>query len=266
MTRWVSGIEREVRELNRTDRPVFGYRNTATLLGLPGRRAVYTSGIGTAGQWIDDGEQDMDLTLNGNPVHTFDRLIPQWEYDGVGDYHSHADNAVFDILGNEAYVKADAQGIAVLAWVKFDNAAGALEGVVSKWGIAPQQSYRLYRSAAGDAVFEIYDGGGAARTTTLVGGFLTAAQWYCAIGVLDRDGNSLDIYVGSQGPLQVNGLVVPAGTVITNSNATFEIGSGSTGGGALMTGKVSEAGVYVEGFSSTVAAAAFQQTRGMFGV
>ena len=87
------------------------YTKVAALYqSLPCLRFLGLGGLGSGGEWRDVSGNGMHLTYNGNPQMGFTTQGAPWfAYDGVGVYHSHADDAHFDITGTETTVAAVAR-------------------------------------------------------------------------------------------------------------------------------------------------------------
>jgi hypothetical protein len=238
----------------------------AHFLGLPGLRGLWSmASFDQAGNAIDYSGQVRTLTYVGNPVYNWINLVPYFELDGTGDYLARADEAGLRVLASEAYVATAAQGITLYIWSWFDNAVGADEYLINKWAGGGQQSYRLMRDAAGDADFSIIDGGAALRQVQVAGGLVDVDEWAFVAGRLDRDGNTIDIAVGSDAGYSTNSLAVPAATVIANSNADLRIGADGVAAN-LMTGRVSVAALYATGHDDAIMQSVFEETRGLFRV
>lgn len=231
-------------------------------LALPGLRALYLGSIGTAGQWLDISGSGMDLTRNGNPTHRLRAdYISAWTYDGAGDYHSHADNAVFDILGDEAYIAAASRGLTIYAVVRFDNAVPAAnEYIVAKDAGGGQSSYLLIKRSADQKIrFSVYDGAftdvdsASAVTSTTQWQILTAV-WFPSV--------SLSVWVNGT---ETEDVAAIPGAPLTNSNANFTIAAESAGGNEL-DGLISAVAVYVEAHSDDVVKLVYESIRRVYGV
>lgn len=244
--------------------PNFAWKSAVSLLqALPGCRGVWPmSGVGTAGQALDQSGLGNHLTLNGNPQFAYDSLAPYCAYDGTGDYHNITDAAsgnAYDLsVVAEAYILPAVRGLTIGGWFRFDNAAVAGEGLISKWGGANTFSYRLVRDAAGNIDFRISTDGTAvvaANGATVVG----AAEWvFCAGRFLA--GNEVVVFTNRD--------KVPQPTAVAtlfNSAQPFTIGARSDAV-EFFTGRGSHCFACCEALSDSLIQSIFENTRAMFGV
>jgi hypothetical protein len=230
---------------------------------LPALRFLGAGGLGSSGQWRDLSGNGMHLTYNGNPQMGYTTQgAPYWAYDGTGDYHSHADDAHFDITGTETTVAAAVRGLTVGCWVYFANAAGTFEDVLTKYLLAgDQRSYRLYRQAAGRMGFTVSSAGTAAAAVGVTSGIVTtAATWYFTCATLWPSA-TLNVWLNDTEDTSAVG--VPANAF--SGTATFEIARLS-GGGNPLTGRVAFPFVCACALSDTQITRLYNRSRGLFGV
>jgi len=241
-------------------------RTVSILQGLPGCRGVWAmSGIGTAGQALDQSSLGNHLTRNGNPTAAYENLIPYYAFDGTGDFLDISDAAsgnAYDFIGTaaaEPYIANAALGMSLYVWVKFDNAPGASEDLISKWGADGNEAYELRRLPAGDIQFRITsDGTNVAATIDSVATF-GAGSWLCA---------SCRFVPGTEVALFTNGVkaqVATATASIFNSSANFTLGANGIGG-RLLIGRESLVAAYVEQHSDGIMQSVFEHTKAMFNV
>jgi hypothetical protein len=232
------------------------------MMTMPGRRAVYVSGVNSSGDWIDDSGNGLDLGINGDPEHgLIADFIPAWDYDAAGDYHSRATEADYDILGNESYIASASQGLTIHTVVLFDVASPAsTEYIVAKDAGGGQSSYRLVKDAADDTIrFSVYNG---AWTNINSANSVTSTTQWQVLGGVWFPGTSLSVWVNGSETESV--AAIPAAP-LTNSNADFTV-AGSSGGGSLMNGMISVVGLYAEAHSDDMMQAFYQNVRALYGL
>lgn len=145
---------------------------------LPCLRFLGAGGLGSAGEWRDLSGNGMHLSYNGNPTMAFNGAgAPYWVYDGTGDYHSHADDAHFDITGTETTVVAAQRGLTCGAWVYLTTLTPAVNAIIAKWG--GNLSYIL--AEIGGKLYFIVSVDGAAQKS-VVGAAMTTGTWYFTVG------------------------------------------------------------------------------------
>ncbi len=230
----------------------------AVYQALPCLRFLGAGGLGSAGEWRDLSGNGMHLTYNGNPVMSYTTQgAPFWGYDGVGDYHSHADDAHFQITGTETTVTAAVRGMTMGAWIYFYNAAGSTEAIMTKYGAAGARSYYLVRNAAGNLVIFISTDGTAVINCT--NGALAQGTWYFA-AMRFIPSISLDLFRNDTETNQAVG--VPAS--IFNGTAPFNVAAQN--GGNLMSGRVALPFVCACALSDAQITRLYNRSRGLFGV
>lgn len=114
--------------------------------GLPGLRGLwYPGSLDQTGAIYDQSGQGRTLTYNGNPtLNLYNNLIPYFDYDGTGDYHSRADEAGLDITGTETTIAAARRGLTFGGWFWFDTLTLG-QSIMGKYnGTGDQRSYLLF--------------------------------------------------------------------------------------------------------------------------
>lgn len=229
---------------------------------LPGLRALYTmAAMGTAGELreVSGNGTTYDLTNNNVVDFRYTSLLPWCDFDGTNQYFNLADNANFDILGNEGYVAAAVQGLTIYTLARFDGAAAADEYVVAKWLIAGnQKSYRIARLAAGNAVATITTDGSTnfSATSTNV---LAATTWYHLVLQYDPS-TKLSIWVNG---IEDGTNVVAVPATIFNSTADFTIGARGAPG-SYIDGRIGITAVCAQHHSDAMIVANYQQMRALW--
>jgi hypothetical protein len=230
---------------------------------LPGLRGFWPmSTISNTGTVLDASDLGKTLTRNGSIVHGYTNLIPWAYYDGVGDFHSRADEADLDILGTEAYVQAPFNGLTIGGWFSVDVLAGAIQGLIGKWNqnAVNQRSYTLWVTAGNVVQFGVSSTGANTffATSTAV---MVARQWFFAAG---RFFPNTEVAVWHNGTKNTNVAAMPA--AIFNSTAQLNVGAHSNGGLGLLTGYVSLCFLSCQALSDTFMFNYYQQTRALFGI
>lgn len=229
-------------------------------MALPGLRGFWPLGtFDSNGDAYDQSGHGHTLTYNGNPTYNTYDLAPYIDLDGTGDYLERADEADLDILGTEAYVAIP--GITFGAWAWFDNAAAAVEMILSKSdGVAAANiAYNILRTAAGVAQVEISSG---AAIETQAGAAVAASGWYQVVGRWDPS-TDLSVFV--------NGVESAAGAsaiaAIQNNAANFQAGGRDNGAGGStsnMDGRISMAFLCAAHLPDATLFSLYEQTRRMF--
>lgn len=232
---------------------------------LPGLRGFWPmSSVGQvagANRDIADlSSQGRWLTANGDPRFGVTGLAPYVRLDGAGDFYSRADEAGFDILGNEFYMLSP--GLTIGCWF-YPEDDTSNDDLMTKWGAAGQRSYLLdiAGAVANDPLrFFISDDG---TNSNLVSNTnITYNAWNFGVGRYN------DADAGEELASFANATKVTAVTArnsIFNSNASFMIGS-STAGGAEFEGRASLAFLCTFALPDYTIESLFRNTRGMFGV
>lgn len=239
------------------------YTKVAALYqSLPCLRFLGLGGLGSGGEWRDASNNGMSLTYNGNPVMSYTTQgAPYFYYDGVGDFHSHADDAHFDITGTDTVVAAAVRGMTCGAWVYFQNGTGSSEWILSKYlTTGNQRSYALRRAIGG--VLQAYvSTDGTALVNVVSVGTLSQAVWYF-VAMRFMPSATLDNWLNDTKATQAAG--VPAS--IFNGTAVFEVNGINAGGTELMTGRVGFPFVCACALSDAIIGQLYQSSRGLFGV
>jgi len=225
---------------------------------LPCLRFLGAGGLGSAGEWRDLSGNGMHLSYNGNPQMSYTTQgAPFWAYDGTGDYHSHADDAHFDITGTETTVNAAIRGITMGAWIYFFNAAGATEGVMAKFAAPGQRSYYIARRTTGQMRFIITTDG---STLITVDTAITAAGAWYFVAATFWPSSAINIRINDTEA--TNAVGIPAS--IFNSSALFYVACENASN--LMSGRVAFPFVCACALSDTQITRLYNRSRGLFGV
>jgi hypothetical protein len=242
--------------------PNFAWRSLAgSLLALPMLRGAWVGSVDSGGDWYDLSGLGKTLTYNGNPTFNYDGLVPYWDYDGTGDWHSRTDEADLDILGTETYVAAAIRGLTMGGWFWFDNLARA-EFLMSKYQAVANRSYFLWHKVGDDLLqFGIFD---AADNTDTVdsASAISTSQWYHVVGRYVH-GTEISIFVN--GVENINNAGIPA--ALQNSGADFRIGSGTVGGTAYhLDGRASACFLCAAALGDAQILSVFEQQRSAYNI
>jgi len=200
------------------------------------------------------------LSDNNTPLFGYDQLAPYAEFDGVNQYLSRADGGAAnwaDITGTETYVAPKAGGLTLGGWFYFDNATGAVEGLMSKWGMTDAtRAYRLARDAVGSISMRVRTIG---LATVIVNSTATpgAGAWIFAVGRF-VPGASVDVYVNANKDTQAT-----AETTIQDVTTSFFIGNFNV---SYLAGRASMCWLCASALSDSIITALFQQQRKMYNV
>ena len=245
--------------------PQFAWKSAVSQhQALPGLRGFWpTSSMLAGGDLEDLSGQGHTLTYNGSCLYRQDNLAPNVALDGVGDYFNLADpgaNSWMDIIGTEAYINNNFNGLTLGGWFRFTNVAGATEYMISKWDVAGnQRSYALLRNAAGNIVFAVSNNGIASVTVAST----TAPpnlEWFFAAGRYDP-GTELKVWYNTE--TNTNVAAIPAN--LHAGTADFFIG-GRHGGLDLLSARLSMQWLCAQMHSDAIVGQTFQQNRAMWGV
>lgn len=224
-------------------------------LALPMLRGLWVASVNSAGAWIDISGHVHHLTYNGDPVVNYDGLVPYWDYDGTGDYHSRADEADLDILGTESYVAAAARGLTFGGCFYPTSTTSAM-----MMGKADDTNgpYFLYNAAGTQVLFRIRDAGDANNFDVTIP--LTLNTWQLAIA---RFKPGLEIKVWNNDASNTNTTSIPAS--ILNGADSFAIGAAG-GGETPFIGRAAFCFLCACAISDEQRSSVLEQTRGAFGV
>jgi hypothetical protein len=147
--------------------------------------------------YVDDIACGYDLTLNNTPFfQLWDLgLGPCVRFNIPGsNYLEHADDGQFDILGTEPHVLAAQRGLTLGGWFRWIDRTGT-QALMSKWtAVGNQLSYRIYKNAAHNIVFEISNAGAIVDATVTSAGTVGNDIWYHIVGRF-VPARTMDIYI-----------------------------------------------------------------------
>ena len=218
----VSSLESEFQKSNDSS---FAHESLiSSYLALPGLRGFWPmSGISSIGTIYDMGGGDLHL-LNVNTVPVIGWPMPAAFFQtSLSEVLYAADVAAFDIIGNEAHIYANWQGLTIGAWVKIDavDIAQSIDGKFST--AAGNRSYLLHIDSSNYPQFYV-SGDGTATSYIEREVELVADRWYFMVGRFDP---STEVKLWVDDVSVANTTSIPA--TIFNGTASFTVGANGTG-------------------------------------
>lgn len=200
-----------------------------------------------------------NLTCYNAPTFGYTGFAPWLSFNGANQYASYADHQNFDILGTETHIAEP--GLSLGALVRFNNAAGLINAIVTKRNGAGQRSYGLRRLADGTIEFGVSTDG--TTWQTVVSATVTLANtWYHVAGVFDPS-TRLSVFINGVEDGVLTAAVIAS---IFNSNAIICIGADDGAGINHLNGKLSQVWLSASNLGVTFPLHLFNQTRGLFGL
>lgn len=209
----------------------------STILGIPGLRGFWPCTVASAtGQLIDLSGNDLHMDRLGGPLFyqwTSGRLLGSVFLDGTGDYFRLTDSTAIRITGTETYIPTVHKGLALGAWVYFNNTASSLESIFTKRLGGTQLSFYIRRLSSGKINFEITsDGTGGTVKNVESTGTIGQGVWTFIAARFDP---STELKVWINETTDVNTSSIPAS--IHAGTANINLG-GRDDGSDLMDGSV----------------------------
>lgn len=230
-------------------------------MNLPALRGLWAAGSADAGGGMyDRSGQSRHLTYNGNPtLNIHNSLVPYWDYDGTGDFHSRTDEAGLDVLGTETYVASSIRGLTLGAWCWTDTAL-ADQSIAGKWnGTGNQRAYVLNWNTTNNISGSVSLDGTAVVTVTST--VTTAISgWYFSVLRLTP---STELALFVNGVETDNTTSIPA-SIFANT-ADFQIAARNAGT-VVLNGRVALTFLCAAALPDELLTYLFERTRGAFGV
>jgi hypothetical protein len=258
LVRRIDGLEKRLDGLVLPEKSL---RLAAPFLDLPVLRGLWVASVDSAGDWYDLSGLGKTLSYNGNPTVNHNGLVPYWDYDGAGDFHSRADEADLDIVGTEAYIAADVRGLTFGGW--FYPTVAALSQMIGKANDA-NGPYWIYNSGAGVAVFRVRNAADGANFQVQTALALNA--WQFIVGRYRPTPPApavAELKIWNNATTNTNVVGIPAS--ILNGADAFAIGAQGAGANPF-TGRCACAFLCAAAASDAMLSSAFQATKGLFGV
>jgi hypothetical protein len=249
-------------DFQRRAEPQFAWKSAVSqFLALPGLRGFWPmSSVDGSGNLRDLSEQDRTLTNTNTAQYNYSNLIPYAQFTAASSqYFTRADEAGLDILGTESYIASAARGLTMGCWCWFDNAATALEFLLSKWGAVGQRSYLLRRSATGFGQFVITNDG-SIQETVPASTTIDVATWVFMAGRFTPSAE-LKIWVNNNSWTNTSGISAS----IFNSNAAFTLGASSVPD-SYLGGRLSMCFLCATALSDAIIGQLYEQSRVAYGV
>jgi hypothetical protein len=234
---------------------------------FPGLRALYTmANVNSSGEWVDESGKSLNLTSSGVAVDyrtDLNGMAPAALFS-ASSYLAHADDANFDIIGNESYIRSagDFRGLTVGGWFRM-TATTTQQWGISKWlATGNQRSYLLRTRSAGSANPDLILSGDGSATVSIVSSQPSTTNWLCIFGRYRSEVPDISIFVN--GIWDTNSTSIPS--AIFDSTSEFRIGDPAGGSGLGIVGRVSQAGVYAAAVPDVFIDTYYQMTAPLFGV
>lgn len=222
----IASMEAKFRRLNN---PAHAMADAIGMLQMfPGIVGIWPGNIVGGGAGV---AADRLVDVSGNGLHLSNNSNAQILYDSnliaatrtarsTPTWWNHADDALFDILGNESYINSPIHGLTMGCWVKFET-TGTAETAISKWNTTGnQRAYQLNRQANDTIQAAISsDGTGATIVTATTTDTLALNTWGHIVMRFDPSAE-LSVFLNSAEV--VNTTSIPA--TIFNSSANFIVG------------------------------------------
>lgn len=240
-------------------RAVFLGQLLPAFLTLPALRGFWPfTSMGDGGAAIDLSGQGRALTNNNNALFSYGINGGVAAFAAASSqYFSRADEAGFDIGGDETYVAPAINGITMGGWFSFDTVNTTM-AMMSKFATGGQASYRIYKDS--DQIWFYTSTDGTAENGVLSGDAppLVAGRSYFCVG---RSPNGSDQSVFVNG---VESVGSPGLFPIFNSTTAFEIGR--MNGASLLSGRSSLCFLCAAAVPTEKLTAIYEQSRGFFNV
>lgn len=217
--------------------------------------SVSGGGSGNKNMLVDVSGNALHLTRNGAPIFNSSQLRSFVSFDGSADYYTHADAAIFDILGTETHIASALRGLTIGAWIFPDNALPAApEQILTKGGTS---AYLISRGTTGLVNLWISDGVTPVQvaSTSAVG-----IGWSFICGRFDP---SAEQKLWVNGTTYTNTTSIPAS--IANVSNPFSIGANG-GGSAFFDGSIALVFLAQSAIPDYFIDTYFQMTAPLFGV
>jgi len=237
----------------------------SSYMAIPGLRFFAPmSVIGATGQAVDLALQN-SLTNNANPLFTLGNpnLISWCQYNGTTQYHSIADNAAHDIIGNEAYIAPVTQGLTIGMWIRVLSTSSNGRFFAKGASTGNVRAYSIRQNTTGQFLFDVSDNGTNVFAATDTSAF-TLNQWYFLAGRFDPS-TEVKLWRGTSDGLTTftNTTSIPA----TINNSATGLGIGAQADGTLFSNiRASLCFVSCQYLDDYFIFSLFEQTRVLYGV
>ena len=253
-------------EFQRRYEPNFAWGNICSnYLSLPGLRSFWPGSahrVDANGFYLTDIANGFDCTgsVGFVPSIRYGGLIPYVYYQVGSSFQRAADEAHFDILGNEAYIANP--GLTLGCWFTCTGNA-ATRHLITKWAGAGQQSYRLYHSDIGGVTSLSVNGGAATVSST----YIIPNNGWRFVAARFVPSTTVDIYMSSSVIGEIQKLSSAAGVpaTLTNSNAVFALATDTSGINVTHLGNMTLDFICASALTDTQIYSLFHQSRPLFG-
>lgn len=254
----IASMEAKFRRLNN---PAHAMADAVGMLQMfPGIVGIWPGGVsggGSANQnrMVDVSGNALHLTRNGSPTFNAAQLRSIVSFNGTTDYYTHADAAIFDILGTETHIASALRGLTVGAWIFPSNALpAATEQIITKGGTS---AYLISRGTTGLVNLWISDG---VTPVAVASSAAVGIGWAFVCGRFDP---STEQKLWINGTTYINTTSIPAS--IANVSNAFSVGANG-GGSSFFGGNVALVFLAQAAVPDIFIDTYFQMTAPLFGV
>jgi hypothetical protein len=200
-----------------------------------------------------------NLDISGTPTYNLTNTVSYAEFNGSTDYVSHADSALYDILGTETYINSSLRGLTLGGWFWRDTSTGT-QALIGKWNPSSNKSYTV---SCTTTVFTFQVSNDGSTEISLNTSTMVQDSW---IFVVARFTPSTELAIFTNGTKAVNTTSIPAS--IFNGNGRFAVGVSYSGAAPIryLNGRASLCFVSASALSDTVIDNFYQTSKQLFGV
>ncbi len=196
---------------------------------LPALRGFWPMApVAAGGAAIDLSGHGERLEYNGAPLYNLhDEVVPYVALDGVSDSLSHADNALYDIVGTEAYIDPTLRGLTAGCWIRHQG-LGSTNVYMAKYLSPPDASWLIAKDSGDAFRFSIVNASD--LETVLSPNDATIGPWNFVVGRFEP-GVAISIFDNTTKTTQAT-----LKTSINNSGTLMHVGAAD--GGARLEGDI----------------------------
>jgi hypothetical protein len=250
-------------KFQRRNEPNFAWGNvTSMYMMLMRLRGFWPMSVGRgAGGAADITGGNRLLTNNNTAVHNLQGLVPYISFNGTNQWLHRNDEAIFDILGTEAYVASALRGLTFGAWCRFDVTPVGQEQVIGKYNaIGDQRSYRILRRP--DKFIRAQVSVNGIDVVLIESSSLVEIDTWAFLVARFDPSTELAVFINNEKTVNTTG--IPAS--VFNSSSTFDIGANGGGAGEFMDGDVSLAFLCAAALPDYVIYSLYHHSRVLFGL
>lgn len=224
-------VENMSAKFRRLNNPTHAMADAVGMLQmLPGVAGIWHcatgGGSGSKNKLTDLSGNGLHLSRNGTASVDAENLVSYIDYNGTTGYYSYADDAAFDIQGNETYVNSSWQGLTIGGWFYFD-AVGSFVTLAGKRDASTNLSYYIQMTSGNVARF-VVSGDGSTAIVVDSTDTISTGVWKFICGRYDPSDNIV-IFLNDE--KVANFTSIPA--TIFNGSGNFAIGASGHGANFL---------------------------------